>query len=92
VRLGAARSLRVALWCIGGVIALSLVPYVFRIYGYLYLLPVVLVVYPLLVTCILKVIRAGNDAAALDRVSATVATMLKAAMPAGLLAFFLAGV
>ncbi len=92
VRLGADRSLKVALWCIGGVIVLSLVPYVFRLYGYLYLLPVVLVVYPLLVICILKIIRAGNDTAAVERVSGAVATLLKVAMPAGLAAFFLAGV
>jgi len=92
VRLGVDRSLKVALWCIGGVMVLSLIPYVFRLYGYLYLLPVVLVVYPLLMICILKIVRAGKDAAGAERVSATVATMLKAAMPAGLVAFFLAGI
>jgi 4-hydroxybenzoate polyprenyltransferase len=92
VRLGEGRSLKVALWCIGGVMVLSLLPYVFRLYGYLYLLPVVLVVYPLLVICMLKIIRAGNDTAGVERVSGVVATMLKAAMPAGLVAFFLAGV
>jgi 4-hydroxybenzoate polyprenyltransferase len=92
VRVGADRSLRVALGCIGGVMVLSLIPFVFRMYGYLYLLPVLLVVYPLLVICIFRIVRAGNDAARAERVSAAVATMLKAAMPAGLIAFFLAGV
>jgi geranylgeranylglycerol-phosphate geranylgeranyltransferase len=92
VRLGAHRSLKAALWCIGGIILLSLLPVVFHLYGYLYLLPVLLVVYPLLVTCVLKIVRAGSDAAALERASAAVATLLKAAMPAGLVAFFLAGV
>ena len=92
VRLGADRSLKAALWCIGGVMGLSLIPYVFHLYGYLYLLPVVLVVYPLLVICIVKIIRAGNDEAGAERASRAVATLLKAAMPAGLIAFFLAGV
>jgi hypothetical protein len=86
------RSLKAVLWCIGGVMVLSLIPYVFHLYGYLYLLPVVLVVYPLLVICVIKIVRAGDDAAMAERVSAAVATMLKAAMPAGLLAFFLAGI
>jgi geranylgeranylglycerol-phosphate geranylgeranyltransferase len=92
VRLGAERSLRAALWCIVGVMVVSLIPYVFRLYGYLYLLTVVLVIYPLLVICVLKIIRAGGDAARTGRASRAVATMLKAAMPAGLVAFFLAGV
>jgi len=91
VRLGAERSLRVALWCIGAAMVLSLVPFVSRLYGYLYLLPVLLVVYPLLVICILMIVRASGESAA-ERASATVAAILKAAMPAGLVAFFLAGI
>lgn len=92
VRLGVERSLKVVLWCIGGVIALSLVPYVSGLYGYLYLLPVVLVVYPLLVISLLRIIRAGHETAAVERAAGVVATLLKAAMPAGIVAFFLAGV
>jgi 4-hydroxybenzoate polyprenyltransferase len=91
VRLGVERSLKAALYCIGGVMVLSLIPYAFHLYGYLYLLPVVLVIYPLLVICVLKIVRSGKDEAGAERVSASVATLLKAAMPAGLLAFFLAG-
>jgi len=91
VRLGERRSLRIALWCIGGVIVLSMAPFVFRLYGYLYLLPVVLVVYPLLAICIFKIARAGDETSSVQRASESVAVMLKAAMPAGLVAFFLAG-
>jgi geranylgeranylglycerol-phosphate geranylgeranyltransferase len=92
VRLGGRRSLRIALWCILGVVVLSLLPYLAGAYGYLYLLPVLLVIYPLLVICMVRIIRAGDDAAALKRASESVSLMLKAAMPAGLAAFFLAGV
>jgi geranylgeranylglycerol-phosphate geranylgeranyltransferase len=90
VRIGERRALSLALWCMGGVIAVSLLPFLFHMYGNLYMLPVAAVIYPLLAMSIYRILTAGDETDGLERASSTVARMLKAAMPVGLLAFFLA--
>ena len=71
---------------------LSLLPFALRVYGYLYMLPVAFVIYPLLVMCIRLIIRAGGAPGGIEPDSATVATILKVVMAVGLVAFLLAGI
>ncbi|MFH1312026.1 MAG: geranylgeranylglycerol-phosphate geranylgeranyltransferase [Candidatus Eisenbacteria bacterium] len=92
VRLGARKTLGLSLGCIAAVIITSLLPFVLRVYGYLYLLPVVMVVYPLLAVCIYLITRARIDLNRAERNSGSVTTLLKVAMPIGLAALLLAGI
>jgi geranylgeranylglycerol-phosphate geranylgeranyltransferase len=92
VQLGARRSLGLALGWIAVVIVTSLLPFALRVYGYLYFLPVVIVVYPLLAVCIYLITTARIDPNRAERNSCSVTTILKAVMPVGLVAFLLAGI
>jgi 4-hydroxybenzoate polyprenyltransferase len=92
VSLGARKALTVILWLIGAVAIAGFVPYAAGVYRGLYFIPVVAIVYPLLAACVWLVARSGRRAHDPGPAAASVSGMLKAAMPAGLLAFFLAGV
>jgi hypothetical protein len=70
----------------------GLVPFASGLYGGLYFLPVAALIYPLLAVCIWIVVRARRDGREPGPAAGTVSRLLKAAMPVGLLAFFLAGV
>jgi geranylgeranylglycerol-phosphate geranylgeranyltransferase len=96
VRLGERRALRLALWCIAGVVAASLAPMIASTYGPGYVLPVALGAYPLLGACVWRIVSAGHRAATeredLAAAGRSVAWMLKVVMPVGLVAFVLAAV
>jgi geranylgeranylglycerol-phosphate geranylgeranyltransferase len=92
VRLGDRRALTILIWLILAAGGASLVPFASGFYGWLYMLPVVLVIYPILAVCLWVALQArGRDRDA-GGAAASIAKMFKAAMPVGLLAFFLAGV
>ena len=92
VRIGGRKALVVALWCLAGVAGLSLLPFALKLYGVLYILPVAVVIYPLVGICIRRMILAIYGAGDMERTARSAAVMLKWVMPAGLLAFVLAGV
>jgi 4-hydroxybenzoate polyprenyltransferase len=90
--LGDRRALTILIWLILAAGGASLVPFASGFYGWLYMLPVVLVIYPILAVCLWVALQArGRDRDA-GGAAASIAKMFKAAMPVGLLAFFLAGV
>ncbi len=90
--IGPLRAMRMALWCIVGLVVASLLPFVTRVFGYAYFLVVAVGAYPLLVVCARLIILAGRGNRRIERSSVTVAGALKLVMLVGLLAFFLAGV
>ncbi|MFZ1946898.1 MAG: geranylgeranylglycerol-phosphate geranylgeranyltransferase [bacterium] len=96
VRVGQRAALRLALWCIAGVVIVSLIPVVASAYGLGYFVVVALGAYPLLGVSAGRVIGAlGRGVTQDDELAAagrSVARMLKAVMPVGLVAFLLAGV
>ena len=92
VKAGVTRSLGVLTWLIPVAAVAALVPFVSRIYGWLYLLPVVVVIYPILAVCLGIALAAGSRRRDPGRAAVAIARLLKAAMPVGLLAFFVAGV
>jgi geranylgeranylglycerol-phosphate geranylgeranyltransferase len=92
VRIGGTGALGLVLWSVVAVIGVSFLPFALRIYGYLYMLAVGLVIYPLLVGCIRLIVLARAGRRDIERASESAARLLKVAMPVGLLAFFLAGV
>jgi geranylgeranylglycerol-phosphate geranylgeranyltransferase len=92
VRIGEQRAIALSLWIIGGVIVLSFLPFLFNVYGYLYMLPVAVVIYPLLLTALHLLLRTRTEIKRISPAAHTSARLLKSVMPVGLLAFFLAGV
>ena len=92
VRIGVRRALGFSLGCIAAVIAASLLPFALRVYGHLYFLPVALVIYPLLAVCVRMLMRARGDLGRAEESAGSVARILKAVMPVGLVAFLLAGI
>lgn len=92
LRIGPLRALRMALWCIVGLVGASMLPFTARVFGYAYMLPVAVVVYPVLIACARLIILAGRGSRRIEQSSVKVARLLKLVMPVGLLAFFLAGV
>ena len=92
VRVGNRKALVMLLWLIGAVAVAGLLPYASGFYRGLYFIPVVGVIYPLLAVSIWFVVRAGRRGRDPASAAVRVSRMLKAAMPAGLLAFILAGV
>jgi geranylgeranylglycerol-phosphate geranylgeranyltransferase len=92
VRVGPRRALAVLLLLLGAVAVAGLLPYVSGLYGGLYFLPVAAIVYPLLGACAWLVVRARRGGLDGGAAAGAVSRMLKAGMPAGLLAFLLAGV
>jgi geranylgeranylglycerol-phosphate geranylgeranyltransferase len=91
VRLGRRRALVLTLAFILAVVVASLLPFALDVYGYLYMLPVALVIYPLFALSIVLIVRARRECD-VGSASRTAARCLKIAMPVGLLAFLLAGV
>ena len=81
-----------SLWCIAGAVLLSLLPFVRKIYGLPYFLPVAVVIYPILGICIRRIMLARHKNQDLEGAARSVAVMLKFAMIVGLLAFLLAGI
>ena len=92
VRIGERRSLGLVLWCMAVAGTVSVLPYAMQVYGHLYILPVAIIICPILIVCVRLVLRARNGRQDLGQASCSVALALKFAMPAGLLAFLLAGV
>lgn len=92
VRIGERRALGLVLWFMAVAGIVSVLPYVMRVYGYLYILPVAVIICPILAACIRLTLQARRGGQDLSRASGSVALALKFAMPVGLLAFFLAGV
>lgn len=92
VRAGEERALLVLLYLIVSVAVAGLLPYVTGFYRGLYFIPVVGVVYPLLAVSLRVTLQAGKRGRDAAMAAERVSMMLKAAMPAGLLAFTLAGV
>jgi geranylgeranylglycerol-phosphate geranylgeranyltransferase len=96
VRVGERAALRLALWCIAGVVAVSLIPAVARTYRPGYSVVVAVGAYPLLAACVGRIVsalrRGRTERDELAAVGGSVARMLKAVMPVGLVAFLLAGV
>jgi 4-hydroxybenzoate polyprenyltransferase len=92
LRIGPVRALRLALWCIVGLIIASLLPFVTQVFGYAYFIPVAVVIYPMLIICARLIILAGRGSRRIEQSSVTIARALKLVMPVGLLAFFLAGI
>jgi hypothetical protein len=70
--------------------ALSILPFAAGVYGVLYMVPVV-AIQPLLALCIYLVVASRREGAAATEPYGRVATILKAVMPVGLLAFLLGG-
>jgi hypothetical protein len=70
----------------------GLVPFASGYYGPLYFLPVASVIYPMLAVCLWLVSRARRRRSEPTGAANSVAKVLKAAMPVGLVAFLLAGV
>ena len=92
LRIGPLRALRMALWCIVGLMVAALLPFMARLFGYAYMLPVAVVIYPILIVCARLIVLAGRGSRRIEQSSIKVARLLKLVMPVGLLAFFLAGV
>ncbi len=92
VRIGGRSAMILSLWCIGGAVLLSLLPFVRKIYGLPYFLPVAVVIYPILGICIRRIMLARRKNQDLEAAARSVAVMLKFAMIVGLLAFLLAGI
>jgi len=91
VRMGGKAALDVVAWCLGVCIVVSLAPAASRDFGWPYLVVVLAGVLPFLAIALSRIAgarRAGGDPAATARV---VALTLKAAMVAGLAAFFASG-
>jgi geranylgeranylglycerol-phosphate geranylgeranyltransferase len=92
VRVGDRTAMAVLMWLICAVAAASLFPYVSGLYGGLYFLPVALVIYPILGICLWFALKARRRGMGAGTAAGAISRMFKAAMPVGLLAFFLAGV
>jgi geranylgeranylglycerol-phosphate geranylgeranyltransferase len=92
VKAGVRGSLAVVTWLIPVAAVAAFAPFVSGVYGWLYLLPVVVVIYPILGVSLGFALAAGGRRRDPDRAAVSIARLLKAAMPVGLLAFFLAGV
>jgi geranylgeranylglycerol-phosphate geranylgeranyltransferase len=92
VKLGERKALTVLVWLVCAAAAASVLPAITGLYGVLYLMPVLVVVWPILAACLWLLIRARGRGVHLSSAGGSVATLLKVAMPAGLVAFFLAGV
>lgn len=75
---------------IAAAMALSILPFAAGVYGVLYMVPVV-AIQPLLALCIYLVVASRREGAAATEPYGRVATILKAVMPVGLLAFLLGG-
>jgi geranylgeranylglycerol-phosphate geranylgeranyltransferase len=90
VSVGGAQALGATFVLMAGVIAVSLLPFVLGIYGALYIIAVAVVIYPLLVWGMVMIWRRGREDT--QGIARRVSLVLKAAMPVGVLAFYLAGV
>jgi geranylgeranylglycerol-phosphate geranylgeranyltransferase len=95
VRIGERRAIRLSLWFVVGVIAVSLVPFAWSFYGLAYFVTVAVAAYPLLFLSARRLVVAGRsgavDGAALAAAGGSVASLLKLVMAGGLVAFFLEG-
>lgn len=76
---------------LAAVMALSVLPWAAGIYGVYYMLPL-LIIEPLLALCIYLIVSSRADVRANTRAHVRVATILKAVMPVGMLAFLLGGI
>jgi geranylgeranylglycerol-phosphate geranylgeranyltransferase len=92
VRVGEQKAIALSMWCIGGVMVLSLMPFLLSIYGYLYVLPVAIVILPLLAVSMGMLGSSRTGAGRAQVASRGTARMLKITMPVGLAAFLMAGV
>jgi geranylgeranylglycerol-phosphate geranylgeranyltransferase len=92
VRVGEGRAWSVLIPLTGAAVGLSLFPFITGVYGRLYFLPTAAVIYPILGVCLWKTIRARRGSVEPRQAADSVAKMLKATMPVGLVAFLLAGV
>jgi geranylgeranylglycerol-phosphate geranylgeranyltransferase len=92
LRIGPVRTLRLALWCVVGLMVASLLPFVTRVFGYAYFIPVAVVIYPILIVCARLIVLAGRGSRRIEQSSIIIARALKLVMPVGLVAFFLAGI
>jgi geranylgeranylglycerol-phosphate geranylgeranyltransferase len=91
VRIGGRRVLMLSLVCIGSLAVVSVLPFTVLGYGLGYMLPVALVGYPLLGTCVYFIIAACGDERKVEGAGRAVAGLLKAVMPVGLVAFLMGG-
>lgn len=60
VRIGDRRALRLSLWCIAGVVVVSLLPFVWSVYGLAYFITVVCGAYPILGVGVRRIILADR--------------------------------
>jgi 4-hydroxybenzoate polyprenyltransferase len=91
VRTGGRRALVLSVSCSIAAALVALVPFALKMYGPLYLVPVVGIVYPLVAFCGLRVLRAIRGGASGEAAGRSVAGALKYAMIVGLFALVLAG-
>lgn len=91
VRIGEEAALSLTLWLIVAAAVASLAPVVLRIYGFLYLLIVVVGVFPLLAVSTYRIAVVRGGGAGLAKTASSVAGVLKLAMLAGLVALVFAG-
>jgi geranylgeranylglycerol-phosphate geranylgeranyltransferase len=89
-RMGERERALVCAASIAAVMVLSILPFATGAYGFYYIVPV-LAIQPVLAVCIHLIVTAESDDAARARAHGRVATLLKAVMPVGLLAFVLGG-
>lgn len=95
VRIGERRALMLSLWCIAGVVVVSLLPFISSVYGLAYFVTVAGGAYPILALGVHRIIVAGRaeaaDGPAISVAAGSVAALLKLVMAVGLVALFLEG-
>lgn len=90
VRVGQRGSVLLCTASIAAVMALSIIPFVAGAYGIPYIVPV-LAIEPVLAFCIYIIVSSRRDGVPVAGAYARAATILKAVMPVGMLAFLLGG-